>query len=65
MKKRYSVTLYANGETWMPRMIFPNVARAVGYAKEWEARALKLGHADWHAEVVELRPIKKAERGAA
>ena len=66
MKKRYSVILYANGETWMSRMIFSNVARADGYAKKWESCALNHGgHADWHAEVVELRPVKKAKGARA
>lgn len=65
MKKRYSVILHANGKTWIPEMIVSNVARAVGYAKEWDDCALKLGRTDWSAEVVELRPVKKAKGARA
>lgn len=63
MKNRYGVILHTDEGTRMAGTIYPNVDRAVGFAKEWEVCALKLGHADWRAEVVELRPIKKARGG--
>lgn len=65
MKNRYGVILHTDEGTRMVGTIFPSAARAVGYAKEWFECALKLGHADWRAEVVELRPVKKAKGARA
>ncbi len=65
MKNRYGVILYTDEGARMAGMIVSNVARAVGFASEWEDCALKLEHTEWRAEVVELRPVKKAKGARA
>lgn len=65
MKSRYGVILHTDEGARMAGMTFPNVVRAVGFAKAWFECALTFGNGDWRAEVVELRPVKKAEEARA
>jgi hypothetical protein len=62
MKRLFAVIHHRGDQSALSPLIFQNSQRARGYADGW-VDGMSAGRSDYWAEVVELRPVKKARGG--